>query len=350
MDNHAKSLRVAQVLAGAPIGGAENFYTRLVCALNATEQVEQLALTRQNAHRETQLEQAGVTTSLHRFGGAIDIIGRYQYRRVLQQWRPDIVLTYMNRATALTPKGDYQLVARLGHYYDLKYYRHCDHWVGISQGICDHLVQGGLPANKIVHIPNFVDETPADALPRQSFATPPTQPIILAAGRLHTNKGFDTLLRAFAKVPDATLWLAGEGPERKNLTQLVEALKLTERVRFLGWRTDINALMRTADLFVCPSRHEGLGSIVAESWFNQCPIVATRSQGPGELIDHEHTGLLVEIDHIAALSEAINTVIAQQPLGQKLVAAGLKEYQDKYCQSNIVGQYLDFFTSLVNVT
>ena len=346
MDKHTHTLRVAQVLAGAPIGGAENFYTRLVCALNATKKIEQSAFTRKNAQREASFKQAGVPVSLHRFGGALDLLGHYQYRKALQQWQADIVLTYMNRATLVTPKGNYQLVARLGHYYHLKYYRHCDYWVGISKGICDHMVRGGLSAKNIVHIPNFVDEDVVEPLARNSFATPATQAIILAAGRLHTNKGFDTLLHAVANITDATLWLAGSGPEKANLKKLAERLKITERVRFLGWRTDINALMRTADLFVCPSRHEGLGSIVAESWFNECPIIATRSQGPSELIAHEHTGLLVDIDDIGALQHTIQSTLENPSVSARLTQNGLTEYTQKYNQKKITEMYLSFFTDI----
>lgn len=341
-----KKLRIAHVLAGAAIGGAENFYTRLVCALMEGDDIDQCAFTRPNEWRESQFQQAGVPTSLHRLGGPLDIIGKYRYRKALQQWQPDIVLTYMNRATRLTPKGDYQLVARLGHYYDLKNYRHCDYWIGITKGICQYMIDAGFPEERVFHIPNFVDETIATPLPRTSFNTPADIPLLLAAGRLHTNKGFDTLFRALADVPDAILWLAGDGPEKDNLSKLASELNVDQRVRFLGWRNDINALMRTADIFVCPSRHEGLGSIVPESWFNQCPIVATKSQGPSELIEHEKTGLLVNIDDHSVLAEQINSLIKNQEKLLQLKTNGSQEYCQKYQKLIIVGKYKALFNEL----
>lgn len=340
------TIKVAQVLAGALIGGAENFYTRLVCALAEVEQLQQCAFTRENAWREGQFEAADVPVSRHRFGGAMDLLGHYQYHEVLQKWQPDIVLTYMNRATKLTPPGDYKLVARLGHYYDLKYYKHCDYWVGITKGICDYLVREGLPAKKIFHIPNFVNEAPVEALPKDSFNTPADRPLLLAAGRLHTHKGFDVLLKALPTIPDATLWLAGDGPEAASLKSLAEEVGVTGRVRFLGWRDDVNALMKTADLFVCPSRHEGLGSIVPESWLSKCPIVAARSQGPGELITHGETGLLVEIEAIQELSDSINLVLSDSALATSLIQKASTEYQQKYNKSIIVSCYYDMFKDL----
>ena len=340
------SLRIAQVLAGAPIGGAENFYTRLVSALNYYPQLDQRAFTRPNTNRESLLKQAGVDVELFRFGGPLHFINNARYQKTLQQWQADIVVTYMNRASQLTPPGNYQLVARLGHYYDLKYYRHCDHWIGISKGICNHLINGGMPSKKVAHIPNFVDESSAEAIPRTSFNTPAGAPIIFALGRLHTNKAFDILLRALSDMPDATLWLAGDGPERQSLEALCRDLGLVERVKFLGWRTDVNALMRTADVFVCPSRHEGLGSIIPEAWFNQCPMVATNSQGPGELISHEDTGLVTPVDEVEPLVSAIKQLLASPEQAKAMANRGYDHYQNNYSKEIICAQYLDFFSRI----
>tara|TARA_R100000306_G_C4382659_1_gene147266 strand:+ start:67276 stop:68367 length:1092 start_codon:yes stop_codon:yes gene_type:complete len=356
-----EKIRVAQVLAGAPIGGAENFYTRLVCALQADKQLEQCAFTRSNEYREAELAAAGVPVSLHRLGGKLDLLGHRQYRRALTDWRPDIVATYMNRASGLTPNSrsgfesnpqpdpgqDYTLVARLGHYYDLKYYRHCDYWIGIAKGICQHMIDGGFPAERVFHIPNFVDETLVEALDKRMLGAEGGQPVLLAVGRLHENKGFDTLLRALVDVPDVMLWLAGDGPERLSLEALTAELKLTNRVRFLGWRRDVNALMRTADVFVCPSRHEGLGSIIGEAWFNKVPIVATRSQGPSELVEHERTGLMSHIDDIGALSAHLRQLFKSSALRQTLVEAGAAEYERFYAKSIITRQYSELYRRLV---
>ncbi|WP_348701681.1 glycosyltransferase [uncultured Marinobacter sp.] len=340
---HNTRFRVAQVLAGAARGGAENFFVRLVSGLQSTEQLEQKAFIRAHQHRMDALASAGVPVEGFRFGGALDIVVRMRYRRALQDFRPDIVMTWMNRASISTPPGDYTLICRLGHYYNLKYYRHADYWVGISRGICDHLIRGGMPAERVYHIPNFADETPVEPLPRSSFNTPEDRPLILAAGRLHVNKGFDILLQAMTHIPDATLWLAGTGPEEESLKQLCTKLKLDDRVRFLGWRNDVTRLMRTADLFVCPSRHEGLGSIVMESWAHECPIVATNSQGPGELIDSGQTGLVTPVDEPEPLAKAIQTLLDHPQQAQQLVTNAKDLYRKKYSQAVVVQQYLDFY-------
>lgn len=339
-------MRIAQVLAGAPQGGAENFYTRVVCELAAEKELTQCAFTRPHDLRKKAFDLANVDMQTFKFGSAIHWLDRRHYRAALRDYAPDIVMTYMNRATSLTPAGDYTLVARLGHYYDLKYYQHCDYWIGITKGICSYLIESGMPANRVIHIPNFVDESDAVALPKDSFSTPEKRTILFSLGRLHEHKGFDILLRALVTIDDSVLWLAGDGPERERLESLAEELGVKDRVRFLGWRTDVNALMRTADIFVCPSRHEGLGSIIIEAWFNHCPMVATESQGPKELISNKKNGLLTPIDDVERLSEAINYLIANPQEAQKLAEQGYEEYQAFYSRDQIINQYKDFFEKI----
>ena len=340
-------VRVAQILAGAAQGGAENFYVRLVTGLQASGQYEQFAFLRDHKHRLQALEKGNVLVRGFRFGNITHFIDHQKYLKALQDCDPEIVMTWMNRASKATPKGKYRLVSRLGHYYDLKYYRHADYWVGISKGICDHLIKGGMPANRVVHIPNFADEADVGPVARDSFDTPAESPLLLAAGRLHVNKGFDILLQALVQIPDAILWLAGSGPEEQNLKKQCAELGISERVRFLGWRTDVTALMKTADIFVCPSRHEGLGSIVMESWAHSCPIVATNSQGPGEVIEDGVTGLITPVDRVDPLADSLNFLLKNSDERDRLVVNALSHYQQNYSQKVIVSQYESFYRSIL---
>ncbi|AFU99716.1 glycosyltransferase [Simiduia agarivorans] len=341
-------IRLAQVLAGGEQGGAENMFTRTAIGLQQTGSFDQRVYLRNHPARLAALEAAGCSCRHFRFGSALHFLDRWQYQRDLRAFAPDVVLTWMNRASIATPAGDYKLVSRLGSYYDLKYYRHADYWIGISKGICDHLIKGGMPADKVFMIPNFVDEAEVEPLPRDSFDTPADAPLILSAGRLHPVKGFDILIRALKRVPDAILWLAGAGPEDENLRSLAKSEGVADRIRFLGWRSDVTRLVRTADLFVCSSRHEGLGSIVLESWAHGCPIVATDSQGPGELIEHGVTGLLTPVDEVAPLADAINQVLGDSTLAQALADNAGRQYDKHYRKSVIIGQYQQLLTQLAN--
>ncbi|TVP52930.1 MAG: glycosyltransferase [Halomonadaceae bacterium] len=340
------TLRLAQVIAGGANGGAENFFVRLNLALHGETDIEQQAFLRHHPQRQQALLEGGLRCQNFRFGGPLHWLDRLHYRRALKQFTPDVVMTWMNRASQLTPAGNYQLVARLGHYYNLKYYRHCNHWIGISRGICDHLVAGGMPAQRVHYIPNFASEAPVPAVERSAFSTPPKVPLLLAAGRLHENKGFDVLIRALVEIPEAVLWLAGDGPEEAALKALAVDLGVSERIRFIGWWPDIASLLQSADLFVCPSRHEGLGSVVLEAWLNRCPIVATASQGPGELIEDGITGLLTPVDQVQPLAGAIRQLIDQPPLRQALADTAWQHYQSHFSQQVITRQYQELLNGL----
>ncbi len=346
---NSPAIRVAQILAGAEHGGAENFYVRLVSALNERPELQEKAFIRNHQHRIDALRKKGVDTEGFNFGGKLDLLGHWRYRTALNAFKPDIVMSWMGRASVATPagKGRYALVNRLGHYYNLKYYRHADYWVGISRGICQHMIDGGMPKERVYYIPNFADESPVEPIPRDSFNTPAERPLVLSAGRLHTNKAFEILLDAMLDVPNAMLWLAGTGPEEANLKALCSKLGLDERVRFLGWRNDVTALMRTADLFVCPSRHEGLGSIVMESWAHGCPIVATHSQGPGEAITDGLSGLITPVDDARALGKAIRRVLENPDLKQQLIEGGTRVYNEGYCRAHIVEKYVTLYQQIM---
>ena len=340
------SLRLVQALAGARVGGAESFYERLVTAMAGQSGVTQHAVLRDWPERVARLTHAGVDVRCHRFGGRLDLLDHYSYRKTLSELAPDVVLTYMNRASMVTPQGHYTLVSRLGHFYNLKYYRHADFWIGNTRGICDYLVRHGMPADRVVHIANFAREEAAQPLHRQTLGVPDEAPVLLAAGRLHSNKGFDVLLRALRELDGVHLLLAGDGPERAALEALAEAEGVSQRVVFLGWRNDVGALMRSADVFVCPSRHEGLGGVVLEAWFHGCPVVSTRSQGPSELIEHGDTGLLTPIDESAPLVAAINQLLHQPGTAVDMATRARQRYDQGYSQSRIVGEYVAFLDSV----
>ena len=340
-------VRLAQCMAGAAQGGAELFFERLVQGLAFYPTLQQRAFLRPDPQqRLTMLRNVHVACEEHRFPGPAQPWATWRYRRALKSFQPDVVLTWMSRASSATPRGDYTLVNRLGHYYDLKYYQHADYWIGISKGICDYLVQNGMPAERVIHLPNFADETTPRRHTRNAYGTPPGSPLLFSAGRLHPNKGFDVLLQALVELPEATLWLAGDGPEAKSLKKLSEDLGVASRVVFLGWRTDVTALMAIADVFVCPSRHEGLGSIVLESWAHGCAVAATASQGPSELIEHGVTGMLSPVDDPTALAGIITDLLSNPQARATIVANAAAEYKEKYSRDVVLQQYHDVFCEL----
>jgi glycosyltransferase involved in cell wall biosynthesis len=166
---------------------------------------------------------------------------------------------------------------------------------------------------------------------------------LLALGRLHRNKAFDVLLRALADIPDAHLWLAGEGPLAEPLRRLARELGVAARVGFLGWRDDAAALMAAADVLVCPSREEPFGNVIVEAWARRLPVVAAAAAGPKWLVAHEKTGLLVPVDDAAALASAVTRLLADRALAARLIDAGHAAYAAEFTERSVVAGYLALF-------
>ena len=272
-----------------------------------------------------------------------------ELERQIDEFDPDIVLTWMNRATLiLPPRGNFIRVGRLGGYYNLKYYRHCDHLVANTIDIVNYLKSNGWNDERVHYLPNFVTEKRVPAIERKVFYTPDHVPLIFALGRFHENKAFDILCEAMAQLPNAYLWLAGDGDLRKILEEQVENLGIKPRVRFLGWRQDVEALFAAADIFVCPSRYEPLGNVVIEAWAQGVPVVAADSLGPGTLIRQGETGILVPINDVNALAKALKRMISDDGLRHRLVDQGKAVYDSTFTEKLVVDKYLKCFEAITS--
>jgi len=329
-------------MAGARHGGAEGFFERLTSALAGTG-AEQTAVIREDRERASRLRAASVDPVELPFGGFFDFRTKPALRRLIADRHPDVVLSWMNRATKLTPRGSFVHCARLGGYYDLKYYRNCHHLIGNTQDIVDYLVKQGWPRERAHYLPNFVEERMADPVDRAAFDTPADAPLAVALGRLHTNKAFDTLLEAVALAPGVHLWIAGEGPEEAALKARAAQPDLAGRVRFLGWRDDVPALLAAADMLVCSSRHEPLGNVVLEGWAQGVPVIATASQGPGATIVDGMSGVLTPVDDAEALGAAIDALAGNAARREVLAEGGREALRRSFGREAVVKQYLDFF-------
>lgn len=337
--------RLLQAIAGARHGGAETFFVRLASALQRAGETQRV-LIRRDPERARRLRAAGVAVGEMGFGGRLDLATGWRFRREIRAWRPDIVLSWMNRAAHACPRGDFVHVGRLGGYYDLKYYRRCDRLVANTRAIVDYAVREGWPRERIDYLPNFVPD--ASAAAQRGARSPDDAPQALAVGRLHPNKGFPLLLEALAMTRDVRLAIAGDGPLREALERRAEDLAIAERVRFLGWRDDVPQLMAQSDFLVCPSLHEPLGNVVIEAWSAGLPVVATASDGPKGLIEDGASGLLVPLPGEpgggpAALAAAIETLCHDPALGRRLALAGRAAYEAEFTETAVVGQYRSFF-------
>jgi glycosyltransferase involved in cell wall biosynthesis len=335
--------RLLQALAGAAHGGAEMHFLRLCLALHRAG-VEQRVVIRPHPNFLENLRAGGIDPVTAPFGGFFDRQTGRILRREIADFRPEVVLTYMSRASAAIPRGDFVHFARLGGYYSMKYYRNCDHLVCVTPDLKAHCVKHGFPEERVHVVTNFVeDKSAAPPAKRAALDTPDDAPLIFALGRLHENKAFDILLQAMTRLPGAYLWLAGDGPLRGELERLADRLGIAARVRFLGWQHEAAPYFQAADFYVVPSRHEPLGSVVLEGWMHNLPMVAAASQGPSWLISEEEDGLLVPIDDAEAMAAALQRLIDDPELAARLARNGRTTFEQGFTEAVAVQRYLDLF-------
>jgi glycosyltransferase involved in cell wall biosynthesis len=343
-----KPFRLAHVMAGAPHGGAEAFFERIIAA-QAGAGDEILAVIKRNPDRRARLENHAAAIAELRFGAFADWTTRRRLGRLLRAFRPDVVMSWMSRASEHTPRGPYVLVGRLGGFYNLRHFRHCDHLVANSQSLLAWLRAQGWEASRTHYLPNFVRDH-GGAAPAADLAG--AGRLILALGRLHEEKGFDILLRAFARLAargegeGVRLLIAGEGPERSALIRLAGELGIAGRVIFAGWREDVAALLAASAFLVCPSRVEPLGNVIPEAWSAGRAVVASRVSGPAELIREGEDGLLVPPEDPEALAGALAALLADPALAARLGAAGRARFLAEFTEGAVLGEWRRFFAKM----
>lgn len=341
-------MRILHIMAGRGLGGAETYSTDVMLSLHASG-VEQCCVVAEDAPRTKELRQAGLRLETDVLKPTFRYFQRKRLRQLIEREKPDLIHCWMRRAASLIPEWkECPVIGWFGGYYDPKNFARCSHFVGVTQGIVDHQIVNGVPAERAFYVqtfPDVRDEAPVD---RKMLDTPAGVPVALALSRLHQKKGLDTLMLAAQKLPDLHLWLAGEGPLRKKLEKLARKLKLQDRVHFLGWRTDRGALLRAADICVLPSRYEPFGTVILEAWAAGTPLVAARSAGPAAHIEDGKNGLLVPIDDATALAEALGRAAHDDDLRRRLIAEGFNTYSLHYTRKAVTEKMAALYQKLID--
>jgi glycosyltransferase involved in cell wall biosynthesis len=218
--------------------------------------------------------------------------------------------------------------------------------VCISGPIRDEALAAGMPAGRLVEIPNGIDAAPWEA-PAAPAPLPWSGPTILALGRLTAQKRFDVLLDAFARVvprvPDARLAIAGEGPLQGELEARAARLGVAGQVAFLGQRADVLALHRAARAFALASEGEGLSNALLEALAAGTPVVVTDVPGVREVVTHDASALIAPCGAPDALAAALVRVLVEPALAARLAAAGRARVREAFDLDRVAARYAALF-------
>lgn len=212
-----------------------------------------------------------------------------------------------------------------------------------SEGIRGFAIQAeGADPNKIVLIPNGISTSAENltngqrAIYRRNIlselALGPESILIGTAGRLSYQKGFDILIHAIAhaQMPEIHLLIMGNGELENSLRRQAVACGLEGKVHFLGYRYDLPSLLKGLDLYVQPSRFEGMANAVLEAMAAACPTVASAVDGNSELICDGETGWLVLPEDSEALAMAILDVLSKPDEARKKGEAARDKVRSEY--------------------
>ncbi len=217
--------------------------------------------------------------------------------------------------------------------------------VANSQGLRDlgHAFEPKVP---IAVIPNGVDLERFEVVSRTW-----QPPRLLFVGRVVYQKGLDLLLKALAALKNLTwtLEIVGDGPRAETLRDQANELGIADRVTFSGWHYDADLVQRyaAANLFVYPSRHEGMPNAVLEAMASGLPAVATHIAGNEELVAHKETGLLVATEDVEALRKALNELIPDHETRQAMGAAARKRVATQYSWARVSKEYLELMQQVM---
>ncbi len=275
----------------------------------------------------------------------VDLASAWRLARVIAMHRPDVVHAHDPHAVAMAslalsfgvaPAAPVLVASRRvdfrlqRHSFSRWKYRQVACFVAASRAIADILESDGVPRSRITVVHDGIDvgsvmrTVPADL--HREFWFPKGSLVLVNVGALVPHKGQKFLVDAFALVrrtlPSTQLVIFGEGELRGSLEQQIRDLDLQKHVVLAGFRDDVLALTRSADLFVMSSVTEGLGSTILDAMAMGLAVVGTRAGGIPEAVDDGVTGLLVPPGQADALAAALVRLLGDADARRRMGEAG----------------------------
>lgn len=208
-----------------------------------------------------------------------------------------------------------------------------------------HLVYNGVVTKRFENLPSKEEARRALSLPSQKCV------IVTTVARLVPQKGHVFLLEAakevVSKFKDVRFLLVGDGGLRAQLEHRVSTLGLAEHVCFLGQRTDVPQILAASDIFVLPSLWEGLGLVLVEAGLAGLPVVATRVDGIVEVVEDGRSGFLVPPGDVRALAEAVQTLVEDALLRERMGMEGRAIALQRFSMERIASQVADLYHVLL---
>lgn len=357
------------ILTGLNYAGAENQVVQLCREfLNRGHQPMIVSMIKPEAYLD-ELDKLGVEVrTLGMTKGVPDPRAVFRLRRIVQQFRPDIVHSHLVHANILArvTRLFISMPALICTAHNVNEGGKAREWLyRVTDPLCElttnvseeavrqYVARKVVPAHKIRFVPNGITldsfgQAQASESLNKELDIKPGQFVWLAVGRLVPEKDYPNMLDAFktvlAKRPDSILLIAGTGTERVALEQYSKELGIERNVKLLGIRRDIPALMNLANAYVMSSRWEGFPMVLLEASASGLPMVATDVGGNREAVQDGITGLLAPPGDCGQLSDRMLALMSY-PLAEleEMGERARKYVQERFDIEVIVTQWTSIY-------
>ena len=212
----------------------------------------------------------------------------------------------------------------------------------------------GVPAERLTTVRNGVRPRgpgPGRAAARRALGLDDDQLVLMTVGRLATMKGqrylVDATAELVARFPDVAVVIVGQGHLYQTLRDRARELGVSSSVHLTGHRPDARMILDAADVFVLPSRHEGMPLAAMEAMDAGLPVVATRVIGTAEVVAHDETGLLVPPQDAHALASALALLLSEPDLRARFGRAGRRRYLEHFTSARMATETVGVYQQVL---
>lgn len=290
-------------------------------------------------------EEAGIQVYPIRFGGDFDLTLIPKLRRIIREYRPDLIHIHSRKgadtlgalAARLAGKAKVIIARRVDDplrrnvFNRLRFGPLCDQVVAVSKGIVAELVKGGVDPGKISQVYSAIQaqdyQKPADpARVRAGLGLAPSGRVVVVISQLIKRKGHRFLFAAAPQIlaahPDTQFLILGEGELHDELQRQVRELGIERQVIFAGYRNDIGEILNVVDVLVHPATMEGFANVAMQAMAAEVPVVSSAVGGMPESVRDGVSGILVPPGDPQALAAAVNRLLGDEELRRRLGRQG----------------------------